>query len=145
MMIRRTVALAVAGVLVIAASASAAQSGTYSGKTSQHLGTISLKVSGNKVVHVKFADGVGHGAGCSSFGKVQPQFPVSFKSDFAIKHGKFSGHASPRSQEVFKISGHVSGKRITGSFTDVVPIGQETGHGTNCSSGKVTFTATLAK
>jgi hypothetical protein len=46
---------------------------------------------------------------------------------------------------VFKISGHFTGKHVTGSFTDVVPIGQDTGHGTSCSSGKVTFTASLGK
>jgi hypothetical protein len=142
-MIRRIGALAIAGTLALAGVAWAAAAGTYSGKTSQPKGTISLKVSGGKIVHVSFADGTGHGSGCSSFGAAQPQFPVNFKSHITItKHGTFSTTASPRSEEVFKLTGRFSGKKATGSFTDSIPIGQETGHGITCSSGKVTFTAT---
>ena len=113
--------------------------------TSQHSGTISLKVSGGKVVHVAFVDGTGHGSGCSQFAAAQPQFPVSFKSHMAIaKNGQFSGTASPRDQEVFKISGRVSGNKITGSFTDKIPIGQLTSKPFNCSSGTVRYTAKRA-
>lgn len=144
-MIRRIGALVGVGVLVLvlAGVASAAQAGTYSGKTSQHNGTISLKVKNGNVVHVTFVDGAGMGSGCSSFAAPQPQFPVSFKAPLRIaKNGTFSGTASPRDQEVFKIVGRVSGKRITGSFTDAVPIGQLTSKPQTCSSGKVKYTAT---
>ena len=144
-MIRRIGALVGVGVLVLvlAGVASAAQAGTYSGKTSQHNGTIGLEVSGGKVVHVSFIDGTGHGSGCSQFGAAQPGTSVSFKSHLRIaKNGTFSGTASPRDQEVFKIVGRVSGKRITGSFTDAVPIGQLTSKPQTCSSGKVKYTAT---
>jgi hypothetical protein len=142
-MIRRISALATVGAITFVGVASAAQSGTYAGRTSQHSGTISLKVSHGKIVHVTFADGTGIGSGCSSFGAPDPQFPVSFKAHMPIaKNGTFSGNASPRDEEVFKITGHVSGNRITGSFTDRIPIGQLTSHPFTCSSGKVTYTAT---
>ena len=144
-MIRRSAVVAAVGALALAGVAWAAQAGTYTGQTSQHNGTISLKVNGGKVVHVMFADGTGRGAGCGMFGAAQPQFPVSYKTHLAIaKDGRFSGTASPRDQEVFKLSGRVSGKRITGSFTDVIPIGQLTSTPRKCSSGKVTYTATRA-
>jgi hypothetical protein len=142
-MIRRISALATAGALALVGVASAAQAGSYSGKTSQHNGSISLKVSDRKIVQVKFADGTGMGSGCSSFGAPDPQFPVSFKSHMPIaENGTFSGTASPRDQEEFKITGRVSGNRITGSFTDRIPIGQLTSHPFTCSSGKVKYTAT---
>jgi hypothetical protein len=142
-MIRRIGALVGAGALALAGVASAATTGTYSGKTSQHNGTISLKIKNGSVVHVAFVDGTGKGSGCSSFATPQPQFPVSFKAHMPIaKNGTFSGTASPRDQEVFKLTGHVSGSKITGSFTDKVPIGQLTSKGFTCSSGKVKYTAT---
>lgn len=144
-MVRRIGAVAAACALALAGVASAAGAGTYTGSTSQHSGTISLKVSGGKVVHVAFVDGTGHGSGCSQFAAAQPQFPVSFKSHMAIaRNGKFSGTAAPRDQEVFKISGRVSGSKITGSFTDKIPIGQLTSKPFSCSSGTVRYTAKRA-
>lgn len=145
-MIRRVIAMTAIGALGLVAAAGAAQSGKYSGKTSQHKGTIGLKVSGGKVVHVTFADGTGSPASkCKSFGAVQPQFPVSFSSHMKIgPHGTFSGKSAPRQGESFKISGHFSRKSVSGSFTDSIPIGQLTGHGFKCSSGKVTFSASLS-
>ena len=144
-MIRKISALAAAGALTLAdvASAAVAVAGTYSGKTSQHDGTISIKVSAGKVVHVTFVAGNGKGSGCSSLAAPDPQFPVSFKAHMPIaKIGTFSGTASPREEEVFKLTGRASGKRITGSFTDAIPIGQLTSHPLTCSSGKVKYTAT---
>lgn len=58
------------------------------------------------------------------------------------KIGTFSGTASPRDEEVVKLTGRVSGKRITGSFTDAIPIGQLTSHPLTCFSGRVKYTAT---
>jgi hypothetical protein len=137
--------MAAACALAVAGVAWAAGAGTYSGSTSQRNGTISLKVSGGKVVRVTFVDGTGRGSGCSQFGATQPQFPVSFKSRLAIaKNGTFSGSAAPRDQEVFKISGRVSGHTITGSFTDRIPIGQLTSTPFTCSSGTVRYTARRA-
>ncbi len=147
-MMRRLAGLVVVGTLGLAGVAWAAQAGTYSGKTSQHKGTITLKVSGGKIANVSFVDGTGIGAGCAAAGAgvVSPQFPVSFRSHMAIsRHGTFSGSASPRSEEAFKITGRFSGKSVTGSFTDSIPFGQESGNGFTCSSGKVTFTASLPK
>jgi hypothetical protein len=141
-MVRRIGAVAAACALATAGVAYATEAGTYSGNTSQHNGTISLKVSKGKIVHVTFVDGTGHGSGCSQFGEAQPQFPISFKARLAIaKNGKFSGTASPRDQEVFKISGRVSANKITGSFTDRIPIGQLTSKPASCSSGTVRYTA----
>jgi hypothetical protein len=141
--IRRIAAVATVAALVSTAAAGAAQSEKYSGKTSQHKGSISLKVSGGKVTHVTFVDGTGRPASkCASSGAVQPQFPVNFSSHMKISaHGAFSGKASPRQGESFTISGRFTGKRVSGSFTDSIPIGQLTGHGFRCSTGKVTFTA----
>jgi hypothetical protein len=145
-MIRRIGAMAAAGALAFAGVAWAATAGTYAGRTSQHNGSISLKVSGGKVVHVTFVAGNGRGSGCGSAAAAQPQFPVSFKSHLKIaRNGTFSGTASPRDQEVFKISGHVGAKRVTGSFTDRIPLGQLTSAPHSCSSGKVTFTATRTR
>jgi hypothetical protein len=144
-MVRRIGAVAVACALALTAVAWAAASGTYTGSTSQHNGTVSLKVSNGKIVHVSFVDGNGHGSGCSQFATAQPQFPVSFKAHMAIaKSGRFSGTASPRDQEVFKISGRVSAGKITGSFTDRIPIGQLTSKPFTCSSGTVRYTAKRA-
>lgn len=39
----------------------------------------------------------------------------------------------------------VSGKRLAGSFTDQIPIGQITAKPFKCSSGKVRYTATRGK
>ncbi len=143
-MIRKIAAATVATTAVLAGVALGAQSGTYAGKTSQHKGTISLKVSGHKIVHIAFVDGTGVGANCSAEGAVDPQFPVSFNTHMTIgARGTFSGAASPRQLEVFKISGRFSGKRVSGSFTDSIPIGQDTGNGFKCSSGRVTFRASL--
>lgn len=142
-MVLRIGAVVAAGSLALAGVAWATEGGTYAGKTSQHDGSISLKVGGGKVVHVTFVDGTGRGSGCGSFGAAQPQFPVSFKAHLAIaKDGVFSGSASPRDEEVFKLTGRVSGKRITGSFTDTIPIGQLTSTPRKCSSGTVKYTAT---
>jgi hypothetical protein len=144
-MVRRIGALAAACALAVTGVAWAAQAGTYSGSTSQHGGSITLKISKGKIVHVTFADGTGHGSGCSQYGTPQPQFPVSFKTHMAIaKSGKFSGTASPRDQEVFTLSGRVSAGKITGSFTDKIPIGQLTSHPFTCSSATVRYTAKRA-
>ena len=142
-MVRRIAGLVIVGGLALAGVAWAAQAGTYSGHTSQPKGSISLKVNQGKIVHVTFVAGNGHGAGCGPAATVQPQFPVSFKAHMAIaRNGEFSGNASPRDLEMFKISGRLHGTRITGSFTDEIPLGQLTSTPKHCSSGKVTFTAT---
>ena len=143
-MIRRIGALVGAGALVLAGVASAAVAGTYPGKTSQHDGSISLKVKNGKrrprIVRRWHREGLRLQLVRRS---PQPQFPVSFKTHMALaKNGTFSGTASPRDQEVFKLTGRVSGGKITGSFTDKVPIGQLTSKGFTCSSGKVKYTAT---
>ena len=141
-MVARIGAAVAAGVLVTAGVAWAAQAGTYKGTTSQRNGAITLKVSGGKVVHVTFADGTGRGSGCGQFAAVLPQYPVSFRTHMAIAgNGRFSGSAAPRDLEVFKISGRVSGRRISGSFTDKIPIGQDTSTPKWCTSGTVTYTA----
>jgi hypothetical protein len=145
-MIRRIGALIATGTLAVAGVAWAAQAGTYTGRTSQHNGSIGLTVKKGKVVHVTFVDGTGRGSGCRSVAAAQPQFPVSFKAHMSIaKNGTFSGTVSPRDQEVFKLSGRVSGARITGSFTDQIPLGQLTSTPKTCRSGKVSYTVTRAK
>jgi hypothetical protein len=135
------IATVVAGVGGVAWAATA---GTYSGNTSQKQGSIALTVKSGVVTRVKFVDGNGVGSGCQAAGagNVLPQFPVTFKAHFKITRGKFSGKASPRSEEVFKISGTFKGQKVSGSFTDSIPIAQETTHGFTCRSGTVKYTAT---
>ncbi len=141
-MMRRIGALASVCALAVAGVAPAAQGQTYTGRTSQRDGSISLTVKGGKVVHVSFVAGNGHGSGCTEAAAPLPKFPVTFKPRWTIsKHGTFSGTVSPRDQEVFKITGRVTGSKITGSFTDQIPLGQLTSHPVTCRSGKVTFTA----
>jgi hypothetical protein len=145
-MIRRIAALAAAGALAVAGVAWATQAaGAYTGRTSQHDGSISLTVKGGKVVRVSFVAGTGHGSGCTEAAAPLPKFPVTFKTHWAIsKHGTFTGSASPRDREVFTLTGRVTGAKITGSFTDQIPLGQLTSHPDTCRSGKVTFTAVRA-
>jgi hypothetical protein len=145
-MIRRIAALAAMGALAVAGVASATlAAGVYTGRTSQHDGSISLTVKGGRVVRVSFVAGNGHGSGCTEAAAPLPKFPVTFKSHWAIStRGTFSGSASPRDQEVFKVTGRVTGVRITGSFTDQIPLGQLTSHPDTCRSGKVTFSAVRA-
>jgi hypothetical protein len=70
---------------------------------------------------------------------------VTFNAHMKITGGKFSGQASPRSEELFKITGKFKGGKASGSFTDAIPIAQDTSHGFTCRSGRVTYAATLNK
>jgi hypothetical protein len=142
-MFRRIVVGAAIALACGASAAWAASAGVYSGTTSQSQGSIVLTVKGAAVTRVKFVAGNGVGKGCSEAAAVQPQYPVKFNAQMKIKDGRFSGKASPRSEEVFKIAGKLTGKTISGWFTDSIPIGQDTGKGYTCSSGTVKFTATL--
>jgi hypothetical protein len=142
-MIRRIALGAGVALACMASAAWAANAGVYAGTTSQSLGSIALTVKGAAVTRIRFVAGDGVGKGCTAAGVVQPEYPVKFNAQLQIKGGKFSGKASPRSEEVFKIAGKFTGKTISGWFTDSIPIGQDTGKGYTCRSGTVKFTAKL--
>jgi len=142
----RAVAVGTLVVLMVSVGVSSAATfpaGTYAGRTSQSQGTISFKVSGGKITRIAFVDGTEVGKGCASVGAPAPQYPVKFTTHIELaKGGHFSATAAPRQDEVFKIAGKLKGATVVGSFTDSIPIGQDTGKGFTCKSGKVTYSAT---
>jgi hypothetical protein len=128
--LRRIVVLGAVMAVALAAVASAASSGTYTGKTSQQL-KITVKVSKAKVVKV------GYTAKYGSCG----EFIGTDNVKIAIKNNKFSATVHPNSETVDKLSGTFNGQKVSGSLTSTVTTGGI--HPTTCHSGKVTFSAKL--
>jgi hypothetical protein len=127
-MVRRTFVLGAVLAVALAAIASAASPGLYTGKTSQHL-TITVKVSGAKVVKV------GYSARYSSCGELIGTDKVKI----AINSNKFSATVHPNSETVDKLSGTFKGSSVSGTLNSVVTTGGI--HPETCKSGKVTFSA----
>ncbi len=127
-MLRRIVVLGAALAVAVAAVASAASSGLYTGKTSQKL-KISVKVTNGKVVKVGYV---------ASYGSCG-EFIGTDKVKIAIKSNKFSATVHPNSETVDKISGSFKGQKVSGTLTSTVTTGGI--HPTTCHSGKVTFSA----
>ena len=129
-MLRRIVVLGAALAVAMAAVASAASSGLYTGKTSQKL-KITVKVSNGHVVKV------GYVAQYGSCGELEG----SDKVKIAIKGNKFSATVHPNSETVDKLSGTFTGHKVSGALNSTVTTGGI--HPMTCRSGKVTFGAKL--
>jgi hypothetical protein len=125
---RRVFVLTVGIALVMAAVASAAVSGLYSGTTSQGL-KITVKVSNSKVVKVAYTAKYG---ACG-------EFTGSDKVAIGIRRGAFSATVHPNSETVDKLAGSFKGEKVTGTISSTVTTG---GIQTKtCKSGRVAFTA----
>jgi hypothetical protein len=141
--VRRIVAVAVAGLLISTGVAFAAKSGLFEGATSQKLGgtafRISLNVSGGAVTNVQLTAAVTQGGGlCPINGQGGPLLVFS-KGKAKIHHGKFDGKLRSSEGASLAIKGHIGPHAITGSFIVDSTFGI---HGApTCTSGKVTFTA----
>ena len=127
--LRRIVVLGAALAVAMAAVASAASSGLYTGRTSQKL-KITVKVSGGKVVKVDYA------AVYSSCNELINTDKVKI----AIRSNKFSATVHPNSETIDKLSGAFKGQKVSGAITSTVTTGGI--HPMTCRSGKVTFSAT---
>lgn len=127
-MVRRIFVLGAVLAVAVAAGASAASSGLYTGKTSQEL-KISVKVSKGKVVKVDYTASYGSCGELTGTDKVK----------IAIKSNKFSATVHPNSETVDKLSGTFKGENISGTLSSAVTTGGI--HPTTCKSGKVTFKA----
>lgn len=132
-MIRRTAVLVAIAALGLAAIATAAPNGTYTGKSTLHFSGVTathpftLTVKNGKVTRVAlFA-----GATCTD---VELESGISVKAK--IKHGKFkvSIHAG---HSVVKLSGKFSGKHVSGAFSGTASTGTA-----GCSIPKDTYSAT---
>lgn len=129
-MLRRIVVLGAALAVAMAAVASAASSGLYTGKTSQKL-KITVKVSGGKLVKVDYA---------AVYGSCNELLGTD-KVKIAIKSNKFSATVHPNSETVDKLSGTFKGQKVSGTLTSTVTTGGI--HPMTCHSGKLTFSAKL--
>jgi hypothetical protein len=128
--VRRMFVLGVVLAVAIAAGASAASSGVYTGKTSQKL-KITVKVSKGKVVKVAYVAKYGS---CGEFTGVD-------RAQLAIRSNKFSATVHPNSATVDKLTGRFKGKNLSGTLSSKVTTGGI--HPTACRSGKVKFSAKL--
>jgi hypothetical protein len=120
------VVLGVSLAVAVAAVASAASSGLYTGKTSQRL-KITVKVTGGKVVKVDYSATYGSCGELINTDKVK----------IAIKSNKFSATVHPNSETVDKLSGNFKGQNLSGTVNSTVTTGGI--HPMTCHSGKVTF------
>jgi hypothetical protein len=125
-----TVALATAFVLLFAAVAYGATSGTYKGKTSQRL-SITFKVAGGAIKGLDF-----HIRDKCPDGRTLTVHNSGFPS-IKISHNKFGGTFGPSGQPTV-IQGKFSGKKATGSLKDST-VSSSTGL---LCKGSATFTAT---
>lgn len=129
-MLRKIGVLGAALVVTMAAVASAAPSGLYTGKTSQKL-NIAVKVSKGHVVKVSY---VAEYASCG-------EFDGSDTVKIAIKGNKFNATVHPNSESVDKLSGTFTRQRVSGALNSTVTTGGI--HPMTCHSGRVTFNAKL--
>jgi hypothetical protein len=128
--VRKILVVGAVMVVAIAAGASAASSGLYTGKTSQKL-KITLTVSKGKLV--KFDYAARYGSCGELTGADNPRI--------AIKHQKFSATVHPNSETTDRLSGTFVGTNVTGILNSSVTTGGI--HPTTCKSGKVKFSAKL--
>lgn len=141
--VRRTLALAGAGLLALAGVAVAAQSGAYGGTTSQKQGgsapRISLIVSRGAVSNVELAALVNQGGGvCAvNVGALSTTFT---KAKLRIDgHGSFNGKLSNGQGASLLMSGALKGQTVSGTFV-VSSTGGVQGTAV-CTSAKIRFTA----
>jgi hypothetical protein len=128
--VRRIFVLGAVLAVAIAAGASAASSGLYTGKTSQKL-KITVEVSKGKVVSVDYIAKYGS---CGEFNGVDIVHA-------AIIRNKFSATGHPDAEVTDKLSGSFKGKNVSGTLSSLVSTGGL--HPVTCKSGKVRFSAKL--
>ncbi len=151
---RRMIVLAVGFALALpgAAIAAAVASGDYAGTSSQsgagaHY-LFRLVVAGGKITGgVYKANYRGH-TGCSSYSGSPTRWGQGIKGGKAVKitNGKFSASDRIAPADYLNISGKFVGSTVTGSFDETFTAGAVVSGRVreyNCTSGKVTFTATL--
>ena len=147
---RRIIALAAGLALALTGVALAATNGTYTGTTSQAQAgvhdPISFGVSGGKIRDGVYRAKYGGHAGCA--GVFQTRWGQGVKGGSAIKitNGKFNANDRIAPYDYLKISGKFTGDTMTGSFDETYTTGQDVNghlHSYNCTTGHVTFTATL--
>ncbi len=133
-MIRKTAALAAIAALGLAASATAASNGTYSGKSTLHVSGViathpfTLTVKNGKVTKVSlFA-----GANCAGL-----DLESGVSTSLKINHGKFKGSIHT-GVSVVKLSGKFSGKHVSGAFSGTLK-----GATGTCAFPKNTYSATV--
>lgn len=134
-MIRKTAVLVVAiAALGLAAVATAAPNGTYTGKSTLHISGVTathpftLTVKNGKVTKVSLLAG----SNCTDV-VLEPAVSTRFK----IKHGKFKGSIHVSGGSVVKLSGKFSGSKVTGAFSGTGKAGTAA-----CSLPKNTYSAT---
>jgi len=133
----RLASLAVFAALVFASVALAANGGLapdkyYNGKTSQKR-PVHLIVNGTQLSEL-LIDAVYACDGNSPPTFEQTLDPVG--KDEQIKHGSFKASFKSYDGGVGHFSGKFKGKRVSGSFSEVLPMGAET-----CKTGNITFEA----
>jgi hypothetical protein len=132
--IRRILALCVAGILVLAGAAWAATNGTYSGASVLTISGVkathpfSLKVKHDKVVDVSLIAG----SNCADLNG-----SAGIKADLRINHANRFAGTVKFARFVLKFTGAFNGKVVTGSFA-----GTAHGISSGCSIPKNTFKAT---
>jgi hypothetical protein len=145
--VRRTVLLALCGLVVLAGVTLASTGGAYTGTTSQTYSGRALKfgltATGTMVtsvgINAVFTAGRSKCASFFLFGDNLAR-SLGFKG-FRIKNHKFSAKAySVSGSERLTIEGQFKGKTVTGSFTDLwhTAGGSASVH---CGTGKVNFEA----
>lgn len=130
---KRSIALAVVGLLVFASVAVASLNGTYSGKPSKGQ-QFQLTVSGGKVTGVHYI-AVFDCAGTNSIERTTAKLKAK------IKNKKFSASGNIATKDHLTISGKFSGKKVTGKFSETFTQ-SSAGTKQTCSSGAQTYSAT---
>lgn len=132
-MVRRTCALALALVAGSSAVALAATASHYSGATSQHE-RIGLTVTAKRITKVVFTARYGS---CGSLTTTLKPIKLGARGSFSATQRSVDGSS------MTKVKGRLKGTAITGSLTGSVTEGGI--HPRICRTGKVTFSAKLAK
>lgn len=130
---KRSLALAIVGLLAFASVAVASLNGSYSGRPSE--GSIfDLYVSANKVTEVHYVAEFDC-AGIHEISKTTAELSTK------ISHGKFSASEEIGTNDHLKISGKFSARKVTGSFLETF---KQDSAGTiqSCTSGTQTYSAT---
>jgi hypothetical protein len=130
---KRSIALAVIGLLVFTGVAVASLNGTYSGKPSKG-SQLQLTVSGGKVTSVHYITAFD----CAGTNSIER---TSARLSAKIKNHKFSASGNIASKDHLTISGKFSGKKVTGKFSETFTQ-LSAGTKQTCRSGTQTYSAT---
>ncbi len=147
------VAVGCALALPSATLAAAVANGEYSGTSSQSGATghyaFGLDVSGAKITRGDYTANYKGNSACVRDSGVRTIWGQGIKGGKAvtIKNGKFSANDRIYAGDYLKISGKFVGDTVSGSFDETFTSGTVVNgrvHDYTCTSGKVTFTATLS-